>query len=250
MERKRIAVAGATGRVGRHVVELLQQAGHEAVPISRSHGIDVVTGDGLTDAVAGAEAIVDAATGPSPDEAEATAFFTAATRNLQAAGERAGVQRAVVVSIVGIDRFTGGYAAAKQTHEQLWLDGPIPARILRATQFHEFIEVLMQWGRRENGVLHLQEMRTQPVAARSVAEALVALALGDGAGPAMGEIGGPREESLVRLATLLAARQGDGVRVEGFIDPGDPDSVLYASGASLPGPAATLAGPTFADWLT
>jgi uncharacterized protein YbjT (DUF2867 family) len=250
MERKRIAVAGATGRVGRHVVELLQQAGHEAVPISRSHGIDVVTGDGLTDAVAGAEAIVDAATGPSPDEAEATAFFTAATRNLQAAGERAGVQRAVVVSIVGIDRFTGGYAAAKKTHEQLWRDGPIPARILRATQFHEFIEVLMQWGRRENGVLRLQEMRTQPVAARSVAEALVALALGDGGGPAIGEIGGPREESLVELAALLSARQGDGVRVEGFTDPDDHDAVEYASGGALPGPAATLTGPTFTDWLT
>src|SRR5215475_3749206 len=97
---QRIAVAGATGRVGRHVVDVLEEEGHEVVPISRSSGVDVVTGEGLVEALAGVEVIVDAATGPSPDAAEASAFFTASARNLQTAGTRAGVSRIVLLSIV------------------------------------------------------------------------------------------------------------------------------------------------------
>ena len=114
----RIAVAGATGRAGHHVVELLAAAGHDAVAISRSHGVDVITGDGLADAVASVDAIIDVATGPSPDEQAATEFFTTAARNLQAAGERAGVELIVAASIIGADRFSGGYGAAKVAHER------------------------------------------------------------------------------------------------------------------------------------
>src|SRR5437763_10399165 len=116
--RKGIAVAGATGRVGRHVVDLLELQGHEVVPMSRSSGVDVVTGAGLSEALAGVESVIDAASGPSPEQEAATAFFTAASRNLQEAGERAGVQRMVVVSIIGTDRFRGGYGAAKIAHEE------------------------------------------------------------------------------------------------------------------------------------
>src|SRR5947207_211061 len=101
--RKKIAVAGATGRVGRHVVDVLQAQGHDVVAMSRSTGVDVVTGDGLAEALAGVEAVVDAATGPSPEQEAATEFFTAAARNLQEAGERAGVRRIVVVSIIACD---------------------------------------------------------------------------------------------------------------------------------------------------
>src|SRR3954465_9426274 len=100
----RIAVAGATGRLGRHVVDVLNERGHEAVPMSRATSVDVVTGEGLAEALAGAEGIIDAATGPSPDEKEATDFFTASAKNLQRGGERAGVKRIVVVSIVNTDR--------------------------------------------------------------------------------------------------------------------------------------------------
>jgi uncharacterized protein YbjT (DUF2867 family) len=81
--RGRIAVAGATGRVGRHVVDVLEERGHEVVAISRSGGVDVVTGEGLADALAGVAIVIDVATQPSPDEDVATAFFTAATRNLR-----------------------------------------------------------------------------------------------------------------------------------------------------------------------
>ena len=94
---RRIAVAGATGRVGRHLVDVLEERGLEPVAISRSTGVDVITADGLAEALERVEAVVDAATGPSPDQTQATEFFTTAARNLQEAGERAGVERIVVV---------------------------------------------------------------------------------------------------------------------------------------------------------
>ncbi len=245
----KIAVAGATGRVGRPAVEILEAAGHEVVEIARSKGVDVITGAGLAEALEGVECIIDATTPPTPDEQAAIEFFTTAARNLQEQGERAGVRRMVLVSIVGIDRFNGGYNAAKVVQEQTHLVGPIPVRILRATQFHEFVEQLMDWGR-QGDVAYLWRMRTQLVAARTVAEALVELATENRPVPATGdgpiwEIAGPREESLVDAARRLAARNGDPVRVE-EVDAPDP---LFETGGSLPGPDAALAGPTFDEWL-
>jgi uncharacterized protein YbjT (DUF2867 family) len=245
----RIAVAGATGRVGRHVVDVLREGGHDVVAMSRSNGVDVITGDGLAAALEGVDSIIDTATGPSPEQAAATEFFTTATRNLGEEGAQAGVRRLVVVSIIGTDRATAGYGAAKLAHERAALAGPIPARILRAAQFHEFAEVLMSWGR-QGDVVYLPKMRTQIVAARTVAEALAALALSDepeGEQPA--EIAGPREEYLPDLATLVAARRGDPVKIEAVSNPADPDDALNSNGGLLPGPHATLAGPTFAEWL-
>jgi uncharacterized protein YbjT (DUF2867 family) len=247
--RKRIAVAGGTGRVGRHVVDVLEAGGHDVVAMSRSHGVDVITGDGLAEALAGVECVVDAATGPSPDQEAATAFFTTAARNLHQAGERAGVRRMIVVSIIGIDRFTAGYSAAKLAHERAHQAGPVPARVLRAAQFHEFVEVLVEWGR-QGDVSYVPRMRTQLVAARTVAEALAGLATDTESAPGpIQEIAGPREENLVDMAMLLAGRRGDPVKIEGASDPADPDRELYEKGALLPGPDAVLAGPTFDEWL-
>ena len=131
-ERMRIAVAGATGRVGRHVVDVLEASGHEVVPISRSRGVDVISGEGLEAALEGVARVVDAATGPSPEQDAATEFFTTSARNLQDVGAGAGVERIVAVSIIACDRFSGGYGAAKVAHEQATLTGPVDARILRA----------------------------------------------------------------------------------------------------------------------
>jgi len=130
--RKKIAVAGATGRAGSHVVDMLNAGGHDVVAASRSSGVDVISGVSLAAALTGAECVIDAATGPSPDQAAATEFFTTSARNLQEVGERSGVQRIVVVSIIGTDRFTAGYGAAKLAHEQALMSGPIPVSILRA----------------------------------------------------------------------------------------------------------------------
>jgi uncharacterized protein YbjT (DUF2867 family) len=249
---RRIAVAGATGRVGRHVVDVLVAEGHDVVPISRAGGVDVITGERLADALAGVECVIDTATQPSSDQAAATAFFTTAARNLQEVGEQAGVRRIVVVSIVGADRFTGGYIAAKVAHEQALLAGPIPVRILRATQFHEFVPQMVEWGR-QDGVISVPRMRTQLVAARSVAEALARLANGSGVpgsgGVSIGEIAGPREERLVEVARLLVARRGRPLLIEEVSNPADPDHELFENGGLLPGPHATLAGPTFERWL-
>ena len=251
----KIAVAGATGRVGRHVVDVLKAGGHDVVAMSRSSGVDVVTGDGLAEALAGVECVIDVTTGPSPDQEAATEFFTAAARNLHEAGQRAGVRRMVVVSIIGADRFTTGYNVAKVAHERAMLAGPIPVRILRAAQFHEFVAQLVEWGR-QGEVSYLPKMRTQLVAARTVARALADLATGPESAPLPGssgtpipEIAGPREESLVDMAKRLVARRGGPLGIEGVSDPADPDRDLYETGGLLPGPHATLAGPTFEEWL-
>ena len=253
--RRKIAVAGATGRVGCHVVDLLKAGGHEVVAMSRSSGVDVVTGSGLAEALAGVECIIDVATGPSPDQAAATAFFTAAARNLHEAGQQAGVQRMVEVSIIGTDRFSRGYGAAKLAHEQAMLAGPIPVRIVRAAQFHEFIESLVAWGT-QGEVSYVQPGRIQPVAARTVAQALVELATDsewtaapESSGAPIAEIAGPRAENMVDIAKLLVARRGIPVRIEGVSDPADPDRDVFEKGGLLPSPHATLAGPTFEAWL-
>lgn len=246
---RKIAVAGGTGRVGLHLVDVLQARGFDVVPMSRSSGVDVVSGDGLVEALTGVECVVDAASGSSSEQEAATAFFTAAARNLQQAGEKAGVQRLVVVSIIGCDRFTTGYNAAKVAHEKAMLSGPIPVRILRAAQFHEFVPAIVDWGR-QGDVSYVRELRTQLVAARTVAEALADVATNPGVPEVpIPEIAGPREENSVEMARLLVTRRGDSVRIEGVSDPDDPATKLYESGALLPGPHAILAGPTFEQWL-
>jgi hypothetical protein len=111
------------------------------------------------------------------------------------------------------------------------------------------VPLLVEWGTRGE-VSYVTKMRTQSVAARTVASSLVDLATAPGSSDAsIPEVAGPREESLVEMAELLVARRGDGVRIEGVSDPTDPDRDLYETGALLPGPHATLGGPTFEAWL-
>jgi uncharacterized protein YbjT (DUF2867 family) len=251
---QRIAVTGATGRLGSHLVEVLEQRGHDVVPISRSKGVDIISGEGLDEALAGVETIIDAATGPSPDEQEEKAFFTASARNLQRAGAAAGVKRIVVVSIIGIDKFEGGYNAAKATQEQRLLEGPLPVRIVRAAQFHEFVEPLVGWTI-QDGVANVPEMRTQLVAARVVAEALVdAAEEPEVENGKISEVAGPQAERLAVVAAALLASRGEEIEVResrgGLLAPPDGrDATAYAEGAALPNPGAKLAGPTFAEWL-
>jgi uncharacterized protein YbjT (DUF2867 family) len=248
---KKIAVAGATGRVGRHIADVLGAAGHDIVPISRSNGVDVVTGEGLEQALTGVEVVVDAATGPSPEEEAATRFFTEATRNLQEVGHRAGVRQIVVVSIIGLDRLTRrAYNAAKLAHEEAMLAGPVPVRVLRASQFYEFVGQVLAWGT-QGEMAYVPSWRVQPIAARAVAETLADLvAEPSEAASQFVEVAGPREENFADLAVRLAARWGDPVKIEAVSDPADPDTELIESGALLPGPGAIIAGPTFDEWLT
>ena len=256
----KIAVAGATGRVGSRVVELLEAGGHDVVPMSRSTGVDVVTGEGLAEALAGVECVIDAASGTARGRQRrapnvASEFFAASARNLHEIGQKAGVQRMVEVSVLGIDHFTAGQGAAKHAHEKAMLAGPIPVRVLRAAQFHEFVPQLVEWGT-QGDVAYVRKMRIQSVASRTVAEALVDLATDHAwaASPArsedpLPEIAGPREENLVDMATLFVARRGISLRIQGVTDPSDPDDKIWEDGSLLPNPHATLAGPTFDEWL-
>ena len=241
MTKQKIAVAGATGRAGRHVVEALEAAGHGAVRISRADGVDVITGEGLAEALQGVDVIVDVATGPSPEQQAATDFFTTAAANLQREGAKAGVKRIVVASIVGVDRFSSGYGAAKLAHEQATLAGPVPATVVRITQFYELVEQMMQWGRRSGDVIEIPRMRAQPVAAKTVGEVLASVATGE---RELFELAGPREESMVALAERMVP---DGLRVQAVSD--QVDGPAYEDGGMLPGPGALLAGPTFEEWL-
>jgi uncharacterized protein YbjT (DUF2867 family) len=246
---QKIAVTGATGRLGRPLVEILERRGHDVVPIARSLGVDVVTGEGLDAALAGVDTIIDAATGPTPDEEEEKAFFTASARNLQRAGAAAGVERIVVVSIIGIDKFHGGYNAAKLLQEETLLEGPLPVRIVRAAQFHEFVGELVGWMIRD-GVAYLPEMQTQLVAARAVAEALADAATEpEPENGKITEIAGPQPERLAVAASALFAKRGDPYEIREVRMADDPDADAYANGAVLPNPGARLAGPTFGEWL-
>jgi nucleoside-diphosphate-sugar epimerase len=249
----RIAVAGATGRVGHHVVDVLNEHRKEVVAMSRATGVDVISQAGLAGALEGADGIIDVSTSPSPEQQAATNFFTTAANNLHHAGGRAGVSRMVIVSIIGCDKYTAGYGAAKAAHEQAALAGPIPVAVLRAAQFHEFVPVLMAWGT-QGETCYVPKMRTQLVSARTVAEALVDMALDPEWAPdpnreaPIPEIAGPREESLVAAAKLVVTRRGEHLRVEGVNNPDDPEH-LEETGGLLPGPHAKLRGPTFGDWL-
>ena len=244
----KIAVAGATGRLGRHVSEVLAERGHEIVVISRATDVDIITGAGLDAALTGVEVIIDAATGPSPEQQPATEFFVTAAHNLQEAGVRAGVRRAVVVSIINIDKSAAGYGLAKIAHENAWRSGPIPVRIVRAAQFHEFVAQLLEWGT-QGEVAYVPEMRTQIVSARTVAEVVADVATSAGDPTQIVQIAGPREEDLGQLAAMLAARRGMPVKVQAVRNPADPDADMQATGGLLPGPGARLAGPTFQEWL-
>ncbi|MGW2222283.1 SDR family oxidoreductase, partial [Nonomuraea sp. NPDC001684] len=189
------AVAGATGRLGRHVVDVLTERGHRVVPMSRATGVDVVTGQGLAEALTGAQVVIDVASWHSSDQEAATEFFRASARNLHEYGRRAGVARIAVASIIGADRATAGFLAAKRVHEELLLAGPLPVRVLRAAQFHEFVGQLLDW--RPGDVAYVPELPTQLVACRVVAEELADLAVAATVpGTPIPEIAGPRRETL------------------------------------------------------
>jgi len=248
---QKIAVTGATGRVGTPLIQILEERGHEVVPISRSNGVDVISGEGLDEALAGVDTVIDTATWPTPDQDDATKFFTTSARNLQRAAAEAGVKRIVLVSIIGIDKFEGGYNAAKLAQEQALLEGPLPVRIVRAAQFHEFFDPFVGW-MTQDGVAYLPEMRTQPVAARVVAEALTDAAEEpdtDDDDGRITEVAGPREERLTNVAKMLFASRGDSTEIREVGQADNPDAKAYAEGAALPNPGAKLAGPSFEEWL-
>lgn len=242
----RIAIAGGTGTVGRHAVDAARERGHEVVVLTRSNGIDLVSGDGLADALDGVDAVIDTSNLNSTSAKAATEFFTSVTRNLLAAETAAGVRHHVALSIVGIDRAPYGYYAAKLAQERAVEAGEVPWTILRAMQFHEFAGQMLQ-GLTLGGLHLAPRVRTQPIAAREVGERLVELAEGAPSGHAP-DLAGPREERLEDMIRRLAAATG----VRGPVIPVSLPMKQFAAmrrGDTLPGPGATIGRQTFDEWL-
>jgi uncharacterized protein YbjT (DUF2867 family) len=250
----KVAVAGGTGVVGRFTTEALRGNGDEPIVLSRSKGVDLITGKGLDEALAGVDAVIDVTNVNAIRAKPSTAFFTAASRALTGAAQRAGVRHIVTLSIIGIDQVPMGYYQGKLRQEEVLRDSPVPASILRAAQFHEF--PVQYLARSKGPVLVVPKFRTQPVAAREVAGALARLAAGTPV--PMSQLAGPREEVLADMVRqVLRARAADGrggrrglfgqrvieVRVPGAM------GRAFANGAALPGAAAARGTQTFAEWL-
>lgn len=241
----RIAVAGGTGAVGRHVVEAVRAAGREPVVLARSTGVDLRTGAGLDEALQEVDAVVDASNTVTQRRREAVGFFTAATTHLVAAGSRAGVRHHVVLSIVGADRVDTGYYAGKLAQERLALAGTVPVSVLRCTQFHEFVPQVL--AAVPGPVAVVPAMRTQPVAAREVAEHLLALATGPAVGRAP-ELAGPEVHWLPDLARRFLRARGQRRPVLPLRAP-VAASRAAAGGALLPTGPGPRGTQTFAQWL-
>jgi len=243
----RVAVVGGTGLVGRHTVRALGEAGHDAVAVARSGGVDVETGAGLDAALAGADAVVDVTNAPAGDAAAAEEMFGRMTEHLLAAERRAGVRHHVLLSILGLDRVRGNaHYAGKRRQEALVEAGTVPATILRAAQIHEFAEMIVDWTL-DDGVARVPPVLLQPVAASDVGRILAEVATGPPQGRAP-DLAGPGPEDLVDMARRALAAHGRPVR----LIPTWRDAVLgveMAGEVMLPGPGARIAPTSFDSWL-
>lgn len=241
----RVAVIGATGRIGAFTVAALRSGGHDVVEISRSKGIDVITGEGLDAALSGAQSVVDVTSNPSQDEKELVDFFSTAARNVLAAEGAAGVAHHVLLSIVNVDHGHGGaHYAGKIAQEREVEAGGIAWSIVRATQFHDFGELVASWTLRDGSAL-VAPLLCQPVAPKDVGDVLAEVATGSPVGRI--DLAGPETQDLVDMARRTFAARGRRIRLvptwEGPLD------ISFAGNVALPGPGARIAPTTFDAWL-
>ena len=194
-----LTVVGASGLIGSKVVDLLAAAGHEVVATSRSTGLDVLTGEGLADALVGADVLIDVVNSPSFEDEPVLQFFSTSTTNLAATATTAGVGHYVALSIVGADRLPdSGYMRAKVVQEKTIVDSGIPYSIVRATQFEEFTGFIIV-SMLDGESVRVPDALIQPIAADDVAAEVVRVALG---APLNGseDVGGPEKLSFADLA--------------------------------------------------
>jgi uncharacterized protein YbjT (DUF2867 family) len=212
----KITVIGASGLIGAKVVELLTADGHDVVAASRQSGVDVLTGDGLADALSGADALVDVVNSPSFEDDPVMEFFTKSTTNLVVVAARADVGHYVALSIVGVDGLPdSGYMRAKVVQEKIITESGLPYTIVRATQFAEFTDAITD-SMTAGDEVRVPDALIQPIAAadvaRDVARAAVAAPLN-----AVVNIGGPQKISFEQMARDSLARRGDDKTV--VVDP-------------------------------
>src|SRR5919109_2308073 len=209
----KIVVIGGSGLIGKKLVPILRERGHEAAPASPSKGVNALTGEGLAEVLTGASVVVDVSNSPSFEDAAVLAFFETSTRNLLAAESVAGVRHHVALSVVGTERLSeSGYFRAKIAQEELIRDSSIPFSIVHATQFFEFVKSIAD-AATDGDTVRLAHVLIQPIAADDVAAAVCEISQ---RAPADGviEVAGPEQ---FRLDELIQ---------RGLIAKGDPRTVV------------------------
>jgi len=250
----KIVIIGGSGLIGSKVANILRQGGHEVVAASPSTGVNTLTGEGLANALTGAQIVVDVANSPSFEDKPALEFFETSGHNLLAAEKAAGVQHHVALSVVGTDRLTGsgagslsGYFRAKMAQENLIKDSGIPFTIVHATQFFEFVKGIAQSGTDATSV-RLSSVLMQPMAADDVAAAVAEAAL-DQPINGMIEIAGPDQIRQDELVRQYLSATGDPRTVVS-----DPKPLYFGIDVNdqslLPGANPRLGKIHFRDWLS
>jgi uncharacterized protein YbjT (DUF2867 family) len=212
----KITVIGASGLIGTKVVDLLAAEGHDVVAASRGSGVDVLTGEGLSEALSGADALVDVLNSPSFQDDPVMEFFKKSTTNLVVVAARAGVGHYTALSIVGVDGLPdSGYMRAKVVQEKIITESGLPYTIVRATQFAEFTDAITD-SMADDDQVRVPDALIQPIAADDVAGVVARAAVAD---PLNGvvNIGGPQKISFEQLARDTLARRNDDTTV--VVDP-------------------------------
>jgi uncharacterized protein YbjT (DUF2867 family) len=244
----KVVVVGGTGLIGSKVVAHLSEQGHEAVVAAPQTGVNTLTGEGVPQALAGAQVLVDVSNSPSFDEPPVHDFFTTSTTNLLAAAKAAGVRHYVALSVVGTQRLTDSpYLRAKAAQENLIQQSGIPYSIVHATQFFEFVRGITDAATVDN-VVHLPHALIQPIAADDVATAVYRTAVGE---PVNGtvEIAGPEQFGLDELAATGLRYRNEKREVVA-----DPDARYYGAHLQarslIPDESATIFDTRFEDWAS
>ena len=244
----KIVVIGGTGLIGTKLVNNLRQQGHEVVPASPSSGVNTLTGEGLTDALKGAQVVVDVANAPSCDDKAVLEFFETSGRNLFAAEAAAGVKHHVALSVVGTERLlTSGYFRAKMAQEKLIKASKIPYTIVRSTQFFEFVSGIAQFAT-EGTTVRLPSVLMQPIVSDDVAAALAGVATSEPIND-MIEIAGPEPIRQEELVGQFLKATGDARKVIT-----DAHARYYGTEVNdqslMPGDKPRLGSTRFTDWLS
>jgi len=203
----KIVVIGGTGLIGSKTVAILRQGGHEVVAASPNTGVNTITGEGLKEALAGAQVVIDLANAPSWEDKAVLEFFETSGRNLLAAEAAAGVRHHVALSIVGTDRSDNGYFRAKVAQEKLIAASGIPYTIIRSTQFMEFLSGIAA-SSADGNMVRISPGLFQPIASDDVAANVAEVALG---APRNGivEIAGPERAPFNEIVARYLKALGD-----------------------------------------
>ncbi len=243
-----IVVIGGSGLIGKQLTALLRQAGHAVTAASPSSGVNAVTGEGLGEALAGAQVVVDVSNSPSFEDEAVMHFFRSSTRNLLDASARAGVGHLVALSVVGSERVpASGYFRAKVAQEALIKESRVPYTLVRATQFHEFLMSIAHVAT-EGQTVRLPSAPLQPIAASDVAAALADVAV---QAPLNGtcEVAGPEAVPLDQLIRQVFQARQDPREVVS-----DPKATYFGTplegNALIPGPGARIGTLSLAQWLS